>query len=121
MRTEHASRYVAARSTPAALKRRDARAPAAEETRTFTFDYSYWSHDEFEEEDDGAQRACLLRAGCCVLAAACCVLRAGCWPQRLLQPATAAEPLPPVCPRGAQGCWCRLARSTEISAEYLMI
>jgi hypothetical protein len=28
--------------------------PVAEETRTFTFDYSYWSHDEFEEEDDGA-------------------------------------------------------------------
>ena len=28
--------------------------PIAEETRTFTFDYSYWSHDEFEEEDDGA-------------------------------------------------------------------
>ena len=28
-------------------------APRAEETRTFTFDYSYWSHDEFEEEDDG--------------------------------------------------------------------
>jgi kinesin family protein 1 len=27
--------------------------PETEETRTFTFDYSYWSHDEFEEEDDG--------------------------------------------------------------------
>ena len=27
--------------------------PIAEETRTFTFDYSYWSHDEFEEEDNG--------------------------------------------------------------------
>jgi kinesin family protein 1 len=27
--------------------------PETEETRTFTFDYSYWSHDEFEEEEDG--------------------------------------------------------------------
>jgi hypothetical protein len=27
--------------------------PETEETRTFTFDYSYWSHDDFEEQDDG--------------------------------------------------------------------
>lgn len=27
--------------------------PETEETRTFTFDYSYWSHDDFEEQEDG--------------------------------------------------------------------